>query len=93
MSDILDAVSDCIGNVLKEHYTEKKRAERGSRSYSRKEYIRQYTYSLKDAVFKVMKEAASKASANFTLPFSVRQLYYQVPVSYTHLTLPTNREV
>jgi hypothetical protein len=78
MSDILDAVADCLGNVLKEHYTEKKRAERGSRGYSRKEYIRQYTYSLKEAVFKVMKEAASKASANFTLPFSVRQLYYQV---------------
>ncbi|GAH76664.1 unnamed protein product, partial [marine sediment metagenome] len=40
--------------------------------------VRRYEWSVKDAVFKVMKQAASKASANFTLPYSVRQLYYQV---------------
>jgi len=77
MSDILDAVSDCIGSVLKEHYTEKKRTERG-RASTRYIPVRSYECSLKYAVFKVMKEAAAKASANFTLPFSVRQLYYQV---------------
>jgi 5S rRNA maturation endonuclease (ribonuclease M5) len=75
---MLDAVASCLGDVLKEQYTEKKRAERGSRSYSRPERIRSYEWSLKEAVFKVMKQAAEKASANFTLPFSVRQLYYQV---------------
>jgi hypothetical protein len=68
MSDILDAVSDCIGNVLKEHYTERKRAERGGVS-ARHIPVRSYKVSLKQAVFAVMKEAAAKASANFTLPF------------------------
>jgi hypothetical protein len=77
MSDILDAVSDCIGTVLKEHYTKKKQAERG-RVSARYIPVRSYEWSVKDAVFKVMEEAAAKASANFTLPFSVRQLYYQV---------------
>jgi hypothetical protein len=87
---MLAAVASCLSDVLKEQYAEKKRAEHGSRGYSRQEYIRQYACSLKDAVFKVMKEAASKASANFTLPFSVRQLYYQVrPLiqEYTHREL------
>jgi hypothetical protein len=77
MSDILDAVASCLDGVLKEHYTEKKRAERG-RTSARYIPIRSYEVSLKNAVFAVMEEAAAKASANFTLPFSVRQLYYQV---------------
>lgn len=76
-NSILDAVSESISDVLKEQYAEKKRAERENRPVQPPR-VRSYEWSVKDAVFKVIKEAAEKASANFTLPFSVRQLYYQV---------------
>ena len=77
MSSILDAVADSLNDVLKEHYTEKKRAER-SRTSFRPPVHNTYRNTIKDAVFEVMEEAAKKASDNFTFLYSVRQLYYQV---------------
>jgi len=77
-NSILDAVSESISDVLKGHYTEKKRVERERTVRTRPTPVRRYEWSVKDAVFKVIKQAAGKASANFTLPYSVRQLYYQV---------------
>lgn len=77
--NILDAVADGLHSVLKGHYEQKRQEGRPIRGlYSPPIYIRQYEVTLRDAVFKVIEEAASKASAGFTLPFSVRQLYYQV---------------
>lgn len=94
---ILTTVADCLSGVLKGHYTEKKRAERERRG-GWIPPVRSYRWTLRDAVFKVMKQAASQASANFTLPFSVRQLYYQVrpliqeyteqELSYSYFTPP-----
>lgn len=77
-NNILDAVADSLSDVLKGHYTEKKRVERERTVRTRPTPVRRYEWSVKEAVFKVMKQAAGKASANFTLPYSVRQLYYQV---------------
>ncbi len=77
-NNILAAVADSLSEVLKGHYAEKKRAERERTVRTRPTPVRTYEWSVKDAVFRVMKQAASKASANFTLPYSVRQLYYQV---------------
>ncbi|MCL0058731.1 hypothetical protein M1O47_03520 [Dehalococcoidia bacterium] len=77
-NSILDAVADSLSDVLKGHYAEKKRVERERTVRTRPSPLRAYQPTVKVAVFHVMKEAASKASANFTLPYSVRQLYYQV---------------
>jgi hypothetical protein len=76
-NSILEAVTDSINDVLKDHYAEKTRIEKSAR-IPKQRSIRHYECSLKDAVFEVIKSAASKASSGFTLPFSVRQLYYQV---------------
>ena len=77
-NSIIDAVADSLSDVLKGHYAEKKRVERGRRVRVRPAPVRTYEWTVKEAVFEMMKEAASRASANFTLPYSVRQLYYQV---------------
>ena len=77
-SSILDAVSESISDVLKEQYVEKKRAERERTVRVHPTPVHTYEWSVKRAVFKVMKQAAGKASASFTLPYTVRQLYYQV---------------
>ena len=97
-NSILDAVADSLNDVLKGHYTEKKRAERERHVNIRPARVRTYEWTVKDAVFKVIKEAARKASGNFTLPYSVRQLYYQVrpliqdytykELSYAYFTPP-----
>jgi hypothetical protein len=85
----MDAVAESLNDVLKEQYAEKKRIERSARIPRERSYSA-YHWSLKDAVFKVMLNAAAKASADFTLPFSVRQLYYQVrPLIQQY----TNREL
>lgn len=74
---ILTTVADCLSSVLKGHYTEKKRAEREGRRAELSATRRQNT-SLRTVVFTVIPEAAKRASANFTLPFTARQHYYQV---------------
>ncbi len=81
--ELAAAVSEALGGVLADHYRIRKREERQRRVERREEEeevkeAKQQQVSVKDAVFKVMKQAASKASANFSLPYSVRQLYYQV---------------
>jgi len=77
-NSILEALADSLSDVLKGHHAEKKRVERERTVRTRPVSFRTHEPRVKTAVFHVMREAASKASANFTLPYSVRQLYYQV---------------
>lgn len=73
---IAEALAKSIAHVARDHYKEKKRLERGHRrSY------RGWTAPrpvLKDAVFEAMPQAIARASSNGALPFTVRQLYYQI---------------
>jgi hypothetical protein len=97
-NSILEAVSFSLSNVLKGHYVEKKRVERERRLSIRPAPVHRHQWTVKEAVFQVMKEAARRASADFTLPYSVRQLYYQVrplaqeytdkELSYAYFTPP-----
>jgi len=75
---IAQALSKGIAHVARDHYKEKKRQERWRRPPS---YYRGWTEPrpvLKSAVFEAMPEAIARASSNGALPFTVRQLYYQI---------------
>lgn len=93
--ELRDAVSNSIAIVLKEHYSNRKKADKEAAAVERhhRELVKlekPYIPSLKEAVFVVMKEAVNKASGNGKFPYSVRQLYYQVrPLiqQYTRKTL------
>ena len=73
--NIAEALSKGIARVAKDHYKEKKAEERGQRAYRSWSRPRR---SVKDAVFAAMPEAIRLASGGGTLPFAVRQLFYQV---------------
>lgn len=73
---IAAALSKGLARVTRDHYKEKKRQERGRRvSYRAWRAPRPI---LKDAVFNAMPEAIGRASGGGSLPFTVRQLYYQI---------------
>lgn len=74
---IAQSLAKGIAHVAADHYKEKKRQER----WRRPSYYRGWTEPracLKDAVFAAMPEAIARASSNGALPFTVRQLYYQI---------------
>jgi hypothetical protein len=91
-------VANSLNDVLKGHYIEKKRAERAGSVRTWTPPLRTYKCTIKDAVSEVMDKAARITSANFTLLFSARQLYYQVrpliqkytseELNYTYFTPP-----
>ena len=85
---IAEALSKGLGRVTRDHYKEKKRQERGRRVSYRA--WREPRPILKYAVFEAMPEAIARASGGGSLPFTVRQLYYQIrPL----LTSATDREL
>jgi hypothetical protein len=65
-----------IAHVARDHYKEKKRQER-SRGTSYRAW-REPAPRLKVDVFASMPEAIARVSSNGTLPFTVRQLFYQI---------------
>lgn len=77
----VDAVAEATYHVCKQHYAEKKAAERQQRSYERQIEQRkpkEEKVTIKDAVFAVMEDAVDQASGCGRLPYSARTLYYQV---------------
>jgi len=75
---IAQALAKGLAHVTQDHYKEKKRQER----WRRPSYYRAWSAprgpTLRDAVFEAMPEAIARASSNGALPFTVRQLYYQI---------------
>jgi len=81
--DLRRGLGKVIGEVLKEHCatSNKLNKELDAQERQRREaekISKSWIPSLREAVFTVMAEAANKASGGGTLPYSVRQLYYQV---------------
>ena len=80
--DLAAAIGKAVSTVLKDHCASRKKEEneeeRKRRKRNQEKIARTYIPSLREAVFMVMEEAAARASGNGTLPYSVRQLYYQV---------------
>ena len=58
-------------------------------------YLRQHYWKIKlqIAVIKLRKEKWSLSTTNINIEWGCIRKYTLTPVSYTHLTLPTNREV
>lgn len=75
---ILGAVASCLNDALKPHYKEKKRAERARVKVRSAKVWQAPSPTLKGCVFEAMDDAARKASADYTLLFTPRQVYYQV---------------
>jgi len=76
MRGIAEALAKGVTQVTREHYKEKKRLERSSRA-SYRGWSRPRC-PIKYEVFDAMPEAIERVSGGGSLPFTVRQLFYQI---------------